>query len=742
MNLGSNGRGLAAVAALSLALPPKVGAVDGEWPKEIDVSEGRIVIYQPQPETLEGDVLEGRAAVSVTPAGKTEPVFGVIWFESQVEIDRNERMVHVLSNKITDARVTEASEAAHRKLAEILTREVGDLQLALAYDRLLPSLEAAEAERSGSADLATNPPKILIEHSPAILVVIQGNPELREVGESGLMKVVNTPFFIVLDPSTKRYWLNGGTQWFEASEATGEYTVGSAPSEVVAAYKKQLASEGTIESEPEETADHRTPKIVVATEPSELIVMDGEPKMSAIVGDDLLYVKNTEDDVFMEAATQQYYVVLSGRWYRSSSLSGPWEFVRSDALGESFAKIPEKSDKGHVLTFVAGTAQAEDAVMDAQIPQTAVIRRSEATLAVTYDGEPEFKQIPNTGASYALNTKDAVLLVGSRYYCCKDGVWFESTGANGPWLVADSVPDEIKDIPPDNPHYNVKYVEVYDSTPDVVYVGYTPGYYGCYPYYGTVFWGTGFDYPPYVGPRICSPYHSTWGFHVNYNPWTGWSSGMSWSTGWAHFAVGFGGGYPCWGPAGYAWRGNSNYVNGPVVIHRPVNIQTGGVSIGNKVTVGAGNRSNFNNVYARGENKKAVVDRGTYEKSRTASMPYLRPSNQKNDVIAGKDGRVYKRDSGGRIQQHDGSKWKSTGMSTRGGVAPMPATRPSQPSQPSTRPATIPSASPRESVIGRPNVSKESAETLSRQYQARDRGAAKTQDFQNRGSSGRPPGSR
>jgi hypothetical protein len=46
--------------------------------------------------------------------------------------------------------------------------------------------------------------------------------------------------------------------------------------------------------------------------------------------------------------------------------------------------------------------------------------------------------------------------------------------------VATSRPDDVESIPASNPHYNVKYVHVYDSTPDVVYVGYTPGYYGSY----------------------------------------------------------------------------------------------------------------------------------------------------------------------------------------------------------------------------------------------------------------------
>jgi hypothetical protein len=43
-------------------------------------------------------------------------------------------------------------------------------------------------------------------------------------------------------------------------------------------------------------------------------------------------------------------------------------------------------------------------------------------------------------------------------------------------------------------------VKVYDVTPEVVYVGYTPGYYGSYYYHGAVVYGSGWYYTPWYGP--------------------------------------------------------------------------------------------------------------------------------------------------------------------------------------------------------------------------------------------------
>ena len=51
-----------------------------EWPQEITAPEGTIVVYQPQPESLAGNVISGRAAISLELKNQAEPVFGAMWF--------------------------------------------------------------------------------------------------------------------------------------------------------------------------------------------------------------------------------------------------------------------------------------------------------------------------------------------------------------------------------------------------------------------------------------------------------------------------------------------------------------------------------------------------------------------------------------------------------------------------------------------------------------------------------------
>ena len=48
----------------------------------------------------------------------------------------------------------------------------------------------------------------------------------------------------------------------------------------------------------------------------------------------------------------------------------------------------------------------------------------------------------------------------------------------------------------------MKYAYVYDVTPQVVYVGCTPGYYGTYVWGPTIVYGTGYWYRPRVSPHL------------------------------------------------------------------------------------------------------------------------------------------------------------------------------------------------------------------------------------------------
>ncbi len=109
--------------------------------------------------------------------------------------------------------------------------------------------------------------------------------------------------------------------------------------------------------------------MVVSTTPAELIVTDGNPTFAPLPGGPLLYATNTSGNLFVDPAGNRYYVLLSGRWYAAATLSGPWQYTAAGDLPKAFGEIPADSPKADVLPFVAGTAQARSAVLDAAVPQ-------------------------------------------------------------------------------------------------------------------------------------------------------------------------------------------------------------------------------------------------------------------------------------------------------------------------------------------------------------------------------------
>src|SRR5262249_51235770 len=130
--------------------------------------------------------------------------------------------------------------------------------------------------------------------------------------------------------------------------------------------------------------------VFVSTTPAELIVTNGPPQFAPIDGTTLLSMSNTTSDVFIDTSTNDYYVLTSGRWFRSAALTGPWTFVNSNALPADFANIPVNHPKGNSLASVSGTPQAQEAAITNTIPQTATVQRTGPQLAVAYDGGPQF----------------------------------------------------------------------------------------------------------------------------------------------------------------------------------------------------------------------------------------------------------------------------------------------------------------------------------------------------------------
>ncbi|MEM9050773.1 MAG: hypothetical protein AAGC47_01870 [Bacteroidota bacterium] len=626
------------------------------WPREVDAEKGLVTLYQPQLESYEANILQGRSAISYKPSDG-ETTFGAFWFRAFLQTDKDSRtalldQVDVMEIKFPGLEDSTQIGNVTAKLESLLE----SMEIVMSLDRLVASLDEAGVVTNASSDLSNEAPDIYYKQEPTVLITIDGDPIWKGMDQYKLEAVVNSPFFIVKDDKSQQYYINGGEYWYTSSEATSDnWTL----TEKVPSNVKKFASENAPKlddetsgkaSAPEESTNEETgeavpPKLLVVTKPSELIVTAGEPDYQPVEGTNLLYVANSESDIILDIDAQQHYILLAGRWYKADKLRGDnWTFSEPSSLPDDFSEIPADGDLASIRTSVPGTPESRDALLEQSIPQTAEVSRKDTKIEVKFDGTPKFKQVPNTEVSYAENCDKQVMKIDQKYYAVDNGIWFVSDYPEGPYAVSDERPEEVDDLPADSPVYNTKYVYIYDSTPTTVYVGYTPGYTHAYVYNGVVVYGTGYYYPYWYG-SVYYPRPVTYGFSVHYNPYTGWgfSFGIS-AGGW------IGWGYhpyyrPYWGPCGYRYGYRSGYGYGYHNGYRH------GYNRGLANGYARGYRAGQNNAYRNqrsGVTSTTLKDRGNVDRSRLSS--------KKNDHFADRNGNVFQKDKAGNWNQKSNAR--------------------------------------------------------------------------------------
>ena len=497
---------------------------DREWPQELTKDGSKLLLYQPQIESWANQArLRARMALAFQAKGVPTPELGAVVLEADTSTSLETREVRISNIQVVDGRFPRLGDAGSANVLRALQERLKDEDVVISLDRLLASVERAEIS-SKPAPLKSDPPKIFVSRKPAILVIFDGAPLMSPIPGNDLRFAVNTNWDLFLDPATKTHYLRDGQAWYKAARVEGPWTpAGALPpafgrlpadenwKDVRAALPGRAVEAGAV------------PAVLVSEVPAELILLEGEPKQEAIPGTGLAWVTNTESDLFFVKSEGRWYYLVSGRWFRAASLDGPWSFATPE-LPKDFALIPSDHPAGDVLSLVPGTKQAQEAVIQGHIPQTARVERQKVAPTVTYRGEPEFKPIESTSMAYAVNTPNDVLKVDGRYYLCFQGVWFVGGDPRGPWELADRVPAEIYSIPPSAPVYHTTYVYVYESDPGYVTYGYLPGYYGVYYGWGVMAFGTGFYYSSYYWGDdypVYYPYAYTYGAGSWYNPRTG-----------------------------------------------------------------------------------------------------------------------------------------------------------------------------------------------------------------------------
>ena len=713
------GQNLPNAPSAQKATVQKERASEAAWPRTMTSGTDTFLIYQPQVDKWEGNRIDLYSAVELKAGQDSAARYGVIWFNARTDVDKVNRLVTLDQVQLTKVTFPAAAEK-EAALSALLQKKLPTVTRTISLDRMQAAFEAAGEDIKG-VEVKNDPPKVIIANQPSLLVLIDGAPHLQDIQGTKLQRVINTRAVLLFENDKKTYYLRVQDWWLQAKALEGPWTYANKlPDDMKKAeeYVVNQAAGQTLEADQaskppslkEAGKKAEIPVVYVEFAPAELIETKGQPAYNAIPGSGLEYVQNTNGNIFRLGG--QYYILISGRWFSGTSLQGPWSFVAGSDLPPDFAKISLDNPKSTVLASVPGTPQAKEALIANSIPQTASITRAEAKLTVQYDGEATFVPIQGTSMSYGKNTSAPVIKVSdNNYYCVEAGVWFKAPTPQGPWRVADSVPPEIYDIPPSSPIYYVTYVKVYGSTPEVVYTGYTPGYYGTVVSASTttVVYGTGWYYPPYISPTVWYGWPYTYGVGAGfaYTTTSGWSFGFGYGYGYYPWY------YPWWGPMsyyGYGWYpyygwgawggaavanvygvwGNTAYSRTGAAWANPYtgnygaatrgayhNTQTGRTTVagrGTNTNIYTGNTAGYRGGATYNPNTGIVAGGGAgyagniYSGQGTAGrggFAYNTNTNAgiaagKNNVYAGKDGTVYKYDrNNGSWSSNSGNGWQS-----------------------------------------------------------------------------------
>ncbi len=718
------------------------------WPRMFESKGNKVVVHQPQLDEWEQyELIRGKAAVAVTLKGSEKEYYGALSLEAKTETDFDTRTVLFKDFRITDLYFPNIDEKLATKCSKIVKKALPkNTTMLVSLDRVITGLERTEKLAKG-IKVNLEPPPIYQSEEPAILINFMGDPKFESVEKgSGLLFAVNTNWDILLELGSSRYYLLNGESWL----VTDDIMKGSwkAAGELPGAFSKLpdddnwRAVKKNVPGKPAQII----PRVFVSTKPSELILTDGTPSYSPISGTKLLYVTNTESDLFLYSSNKMIYFLTAGRWFMAKSLAGPWSSASED-LPDDFRNIPSDHTKAHVLSSVPGTPDADAAVLLASIPRKATVNRKDTTIKVIYEGDPEFVVIDGTTTVYyAVNTPYSVFRVDKKYYAIHNGVWFYSTAPAGPWIVSTYVPAVIYTIPATHPKYNVTYVYVYDSTPDTVIVGYTSGYSGTYvATTGVIMFGLGYwighddHYSHYHHYHHHSHYYAYGSAHRYDYYYGGYHSSSRYygpnggAAGWSGYNPSTGtyyrGGY-AQGPNGsaFARQAYNPYTNRSAAQAR---VQTPYGSWGRSVvTEGdkwarAGHRSSQGKTVAGIQTSEGAAAIGGYNK-RTGQGAVV-GKDKYGDVYAGRDGNVYKRE-GDSWQKNSGSGWESIDRSST--RSNLKSRKELDRSRDSGR------SSSRQRISGQ-----SSYDRLNRDFKSRQRGDQRSRNFQNRGSSGRGGGS-
>jgi len=190
------------------------------------------------------------------------------------------------------------------------------------------------------------------------------------------------------------------------------------------------------------------PVIFHSTTPARLLQTDGVATFAPVKGAaGVEFVINTNWDLFRVDDMLRLRDETS--WQTASDMDGPWEMTMD--LPDALSALPDDDN------WEDARAAIPPVPYDNDTPH--IFYSSETAELISFQGEPEFEDVPGGDLQWASNTESDLfkMKTSGTFYFLVSGRWLSAETLDGPWTFATpDLPDEFLNIPDDVSYYTVR----------------------------------------------------------------------------------------------------------------------------------------------------------------------------------------------------------------------------------------------------------------------------------------------
>lgn len=140
--------------------------VSNNWPREIEAGNYAITLYQPQLETLKGNKLDGRMALSVKDRND-KIIFGALWFEARLSTDLESRTAVLESLDIPRIKFPDIENEENIDLLKtLIIDDLNTMDIEMSIDNIIANLESIASDSVLDEKFSNQAPTIYFRQEP------------------------------------------------------------------------------------------------------------------------------------------------------------------------------------------------------------------------------------------------------------------------------------------------------------------------------------------------------------------------------------------------------------------------------------------------------------------------------------------------------------------------------------------------------------------------------------------------